>query len=80
MVKPKYIHFVKIDDKPKTSVWSVVNTSGGYSIGTIKWNPGWRQYCFFPEANMVISTGCMQDIIAFVESTNRTENRSYGRV
>ena len=79
MVKPKYINFVKLGDKPKTSVWSVVNISGGYQIGIIKWNPGWRQYCFFPESNTVFSKGCMQEINEFITSLNPAEHRSYGR-
>ena len=64
--KSKYIHFMKIEDKPKTSVWSCRNNSGDYQIGIVKWNPGWRQYCFFPESDMVFSVGCMEDIGKFI--------------
>ncbi len=72
----KYIHFVKIDEKPKTTVWSCQNNSGDYSIGLIKWEPGWRQYCFFPEPGMLFSKGCMQDICEFITSLNQEENRA----
>jgi hypothetical protein len=65
--KAKYIHFKKIEDKPKTSVWSCRNNSGDYQIGIVKWNPGWRQYCFFSEPDMVFSTGCMEDICNFIK-------------
>lgn len=65
--KEKYIYFKKIEDKPKTSVWSCCNNSGDYQIGIIKWNPGWRQYCFFPEPDMVFSVGCMEDIGKFIK-------------
>lgn len=62
----KYIYFKKIESKPKTSVWSCRNNSGDYQIGIIKWNPGWRQYCFFSEPDMVFSVGCMDDICKFI--------------
>jgi hypothetical protein len=62
----KYIKFIKIEDKPKTSVWNCCNISGDYSLGIVKWNPGWRQYCFFPEPGMVFSIGCMNDIGDFI--------------
>jgi len=75
----KYIKFVKIADKPKTTVWSCQNVKGDYGIGIVRWNPGWRQYCFFPEPEMVFSVGCMQDIIDFIQDLNKSENRSYGR-
>lgn len=64
----KYIHFKKIEDKPKTSVWSCRNNSGDYQIGVVKWNPGWRQYCFFSEPDMVFSIGCMEDICKFIKT------------
>lgn len=66
--KGKYIHFVKIEDKPKTAVFSCRNTSGDYEIGVVKWNPGWRQYCFFPSSDTVFSTGCMEDICKFIST------------
>ena len=65
-VKFKYIQFVKVADKPKTSVWSCRNVNGNYEIGVVKWNPGWRQYCFFPAPGTVFSKGCMQDICEFI--------------
>jgi hypothetical protein len=64
----QYIRMEKIRDLPKTSVWEVQNKSGEYSIGIIKWNPGWRQYCFFPDPNTVYSNGCLKDIIEFIAS------------
>ena len=67
-VMHKYIHFVKIADKAKTSIWSCRNNSGEYEIGIVKWNPGWRQYCFYPASDMVFSRGCMDDISGFIRS------------
>lgn len=62
----KYIQMVKIADKPKTTVWEVQNKTGGYSLGIIKWNPGWRQYCYFPDNNLVFSKGCLEEICGFI--------------
>ncbi len=77
----EYIIFRKIADKPKTTVWGCLNKSGEYRLGIVQWNPGWRQYCFFPEGeSLVFSIGCLQDIILFIRSLNKAENRSYGRV
>jgi hypothetical protein len=65
-MKSKYIKFVKIADKPKTTVWSCRNISGDYELGQIRWYPQWRQYCFFPVENTVYSMGCMEDINQFI--------------
>jgi hypothetical protein len=64
----KYIRFVKIRDLPKTSVYECQNKSGGFSIGIVKWNTGWRQYCFYPNGDTVYSVGCMNDINTFIKS------------
>jgi hypothetical protein len=37
----QYIHFVKIADKPKTSVWSCRNTRCGAELGIVEWYPAW---------------------------------------
>lgn len=64
----KYIHFVKIEDKPKTSVYSCRNNSTDYELGVIKWYPGWRQYCFMPHGQCIFSVGCLEDINHFIKS------------
>ena len=66
--KFKFIHFVKVEDKPKTSVWSCRNNRSGDELGIVKWYPGWRQYCFFPAIyeETVYSAGCFEDIKTFM--------------
>jgi hypothetical protein len=32
------------------------------------WYGAWRQYCFFPSEEMIFSSGCMQDIIKFIQN------------
>ncbi len=73
MIEKKYIEFNLIEEKPKTSVYSVNNLSSGIILGTIKWYPAWRQYCFFPKGNTVYSMGCINDIESFIQ--NLMENR-----
>ena len=62
----KYIHMVKVDEKPKTSVWSVRNNTSGVHLGEVRWNGPWRQYCYFPNARAVYSSGCLEDIASFM--------------
>ena len=62
----QYIHFEKVADKPRTSVWSCRNNRSGGELGTIRWYYQWRQYCYFPTAQAVYSVGCLADIQAFV--------------
>lgn len=69
----QYIHFVKIEDKRKTSVWSCRNTKSDFELGIIKWHPGWRQYCYFPAGPAVYSAGCLADIQDFIGQLKSTK-------
>lgn len=62
----KYINFVKIEDKPKTAVYSCRNLRAGNELGQVRWYPPWRQYCYFPTCPAVYSVGCMEDINNFI--------------
>ncbi len=67
MVKP-YIRFDLIEKKPKTNVYAVINISGEYPLGHIKWYGSWRQYCFFAdEGSIILNKGCMQTIFLFIQ-------------
>lgn len=68
----RYINFVKIADKPKTSVWSCL-TRHGDELGQVKWFGPWRQYCFFPTVglSMVFSAGCLADVQNFIERLSK---------
>jgi hypothetical protein len=66
----KYIHFDKKFNLAKTTAWSCINNSGGYELGEVKWNAGWREYCYFPlptYSSVVYSSGCLKDIADFIE-------------
>lgn len=62
----KYIYFVKIEDKPKTSVWWCRSKKNGGILGEVKWYGPWRQYCFFPEPDTVFNVTCHDDINNFI--------------
>ena len=62
----EYIDFRLIEEKPKTSVYSVVNLTTETSLGSIKWYGPWRQYCFFPIPHNIFNKDCMQYIIEFI--------------
>ena len=63
----KYITMIKIEDKPKTSVFAVESKHEDH-LGIVKWYAPWRQYTFFPEDNCIFSKGCLEDINHFITS------------
>jgi hypothetical protein len=72
----EFIHFVKIADKTRTSVWSCQNNKTDDELGKIEWYPGWRQYCYFPTVQAVYSIGCLVNIAEFISQLmkERAEN------
>lgn len=63
----EYIHFVKIEDKPKTSVWRCQNNKSNHELGLIMWYAPWRQYVFEPAvAYAVFNDACLDDISHFL--------------
>ena len=74
----KYLVFEELPSKPKTRVFEVVSFTTNEKLGIIKWNPAWRQYCFFTtnEFKVIYSTGCMTDIIKFVKSLNEKHKQA----
>ncbi len=45
-----------------------IHARGGDIIGAVEWYPRWRQYCFSPECDVVLSEECMRDLAAFCVS------------
>ncbi len=66
-VEYKYIYFIKVEDKPKTSVWHCRNQKSNGLLGVVKWYGPWRQYCFLPEPNTIFNTGCFENINHFIK-------------
>ncbi len=73
--KFEFIHFVKIADKPKTSVWSCRNNRSSGELGTVAWYSAWRQYIFEPSGPSVYSKGCLDDIAGFIEQLESERKR-----
>jgi len=74
--KFEYIHFVKVAEKPKTSVWECRNNNSNDALGRVQWFGRWRQYCFHPApthsfVELVFNVGCLDDIAAFIRSLPR---------
>lgn len=68
----KYIQFVKLFDKPKTSVWACLANRSKSEIGLIEWYGPWRQYCFFPFYATVFNTSCLEDIKHFIGQISKS--------
>jgi len=64
----KFIHFVEVEKKPKTEVYSCRNNSTSDELGIVKWYSTWRCYAFFPVfGDLVFNAGCLSDITHFME-------------
>lgn len=63
----RYIEFIHIEDKPKTSVWSCRNIKSGDELGQILWYAPWRQYCYVPVTQGVYNKDCLESIVDFIE-------------
>ena len=57
----------------RTPIYLIFNRSQGSCVATIRWYGRWRQYCYFPEGDTVLSASCMEDILGFLRTLNRTK-------
>ena len=64
--EPKWITFVLVDQKPKTSVYEVRSKEGNIYLGQIKWYAPWRCYSFFPAPDTIFEKKCLGDIVNFI--------------
>lgn len=67
----RFIHFVEIERKAKTSVFSCRNNRSGEELGQVRWYPAWRRYCYFPTVQAIYSAGCLADIQHFMEAVEK---------
>ncbi len=65
--EPKWIKFVLVEQKPKTSIYNVLTKDDDLFLGQIKWFPKWRCYSFFPGNNTIFEKNCLKDITNFIE-------------
>jgi len=68
----EWLRFDLVGSKAKTKVISVYSKSSDCYLGNIKWNPGWRHYCFFPTIvfETVYSDRCLKTISEFLTEIN----------
>jgi hypothetical protein len=71
----RYIRFIELQRKEKTSVYGCLNIKSGGELGRVKWYPAWRQYCYFPTARAVYSSGCLADIAEFIDQLMGQEGK-----
>jgi hypothetical protein len=71
----KYIHFVEIDSKTKTKVYSCRNSGHDYELGRVQWHVPWRQYCFYPDSGTIFNVGCLLNITHFIDQINNAHKK-----
>lgn len=74
-MKYKYIHFVKVERKAKTSVWECRNNRSGSVLGIVKWYSQWREYCYFPYECSLYNDSCLNDIANFLNKITRAHKK-----
>ena len=66
-----YLAFVKVESTGKTEKYMCLNKKSAGQLGEVKWYGAWRQYCYFPLAQAVYSSGCLTDISDFLNQLNK---------
>ena len=64
------LRFVQQDvelSKRSTSVHLVYSANLDYFLGRIQWRNGWRRYTFLPEVDTTFDSGCLVEIITFID-------------
>ena len=67
----KFIYFEKrINLRKRTQRWLCKNNKSRETLGSIKWFPSWKQYCYFPYELGIYSYDCLEDIADFLKKLN----------
>ncbi len=67
----KYIRFEQIPTPGlKTKKIVVINDSGNYPLGFIRWNVSWRQYVFESSRDTIFNHECLHSILEKVKTLN----------
>lgn len=68
----KYIYFEEIRrEKKKTLIVEIYSFKEVLSLGTIKWNSQWRQYCLYPDKETIWSSDCLRKIDEKISELNK---------
>ncbi len=71
-IRTKYMTFVKVGQKPKTSEWHIFNNESGFVLGRISWYGSWRQYVV-DMAEVTFNNGCLDTISQFLTQLNNNQ-------
>ncbi len=63
----KFIKIIHVKALSKTHIFAVVNKNSGTQLGEIRWYASWRCYVFLNSTDIILSAGCMEDIIGFIK-------------
>jgi len=71
----EYIDFIELPRNPGavTWQWKVVNKQNGSVVGGIKWENGWRCYCFHPSFPTIFEHVCLEDIASFLKKNTQEQ-------
>jgi hypothetical protein len=61
----KFIHFEQAQFASET--WQCVNNRKKSILGTIEYDYGWKQWVYCPNENTIYSSGCLTDVIDFLD-------------
>lgn len=73
ITKFKIVYFELIEKKERTSVWGCYKNAGSTLMGVVRWEDAWRQYCFYPEPDIVFSADCMEEVSWFIKNLRTFE-------
>jgi hypothetical protein len=59
------------ETNPVTLIYYCV-TNYNETIGMVKWDEIWKQYCYFDKCHGIYTQGCLADIADFIEQCNKT--------
>jgi len=72
----KYMIAFLVEQKLKTSIYSINNITHGDVLGIVKWHSAWRQYCFFITSDIILSSGCMVNLQEFLNDLNEKQKKN----
>jgi hypothetical protein len=65
-MKSKYMKALEVTSSTDHKEWKIVTKKDDQPLGWVNWFPRWKLYVFEPWADTVFSSGCLQDIITFI--------------
>jgi hypothetical protein len=63
----KYMKAISIPDEIGEKAWEIHSKRGDDLLGWIQYYEPWKQFVLSPETGTIFSTGCLQDIITFID-------------